>query len=187
MTAGELSLPPADISIGWPSQSRVGELTLVVSIREHKVSIKGRAGVQTTSAPTQAQSLSSAMAHFKIYVIWKRLICVEWSALLFQSCRIFMIQGNKRTTGRSSREGPISMVSQKQEILNQTDDSKQFACEDVWTDRYTEGIHCDIEQLPWWNVFYALLLFVCFILEEITRGMGRYERMRRWMGLGCII
>ena len=30
----ELTLPPADGSIGWPSQSSAGELTLVVWIRE---------------------------------------------------------------------------------------------------------------------------------------------------------
>ena len=36
MRRGELPLPPADGSIGWPSQSSAGELALVVQIKESR-------------------------------------------------------------------------------------------------------------------------------------------------------
>jgi hypothetical protein len=34
MRTGEMTLPPANGSIGWPSQSSDGEITLVVQTRE---------------------------------------------------------------------------------------------------------------------------------------------------------
>ena len=36
MRAGEMTLPPTDGGIGWPSQSSAGELALVVQIRESR-------------------------------------------------------------------------------------------------------------------------------------------------------
>lgn len=37
MRPGVLTLPPADVSIGWPSQSSSGELTLVVQIGDSQL------------------------------------------------------------------------------------------------------------------------------------------------------
>jgi hypothetical protein len=60
-----------------------------------------------------------------------------WLGLQIQSCRISTTKGNNRIPRRSSGENPILMVSQKPEIMNQTNDSlkRTFANEDVWTQR----------------------------------------------------
>lgn len=53
-------LPPADGSIGWPSQSSAGDLVLMVLVRE--------AGGLANSATTQAQIQGSELGHAKIHL-----------------------------------------------------------------------------------------------------------------------
>ena len=62
----------------------------------------------------------SELAHPKIYIIYELLGCVKGPVLLIQSCKISMTQGNNRMTRRQPSEDPVLMVSQKSEILSQT-------------------------------------------------------------------
>jgi hypothetical protein len=57
------------------------------------------------------------------------------------------------------------MMSQKPEILNQTNASLQwtFASEDVWTKVICCEPYCNILQLPWWKG--CVLWFVLFSLS----------------------
>ena len=110
MQGEELPLPPADGGIGWSSQSSTRELALVVQRRE-----SWRAD----------QIQGSERFHLQIYIICKGLGCMKWPALLIQSGRISMTQGNKRITGRSPSEDPILMESQKPETSNQSSNSLQ--------------------------------------------------------------
>jgi hypothetical protein len=83
---------------------------------------------------------------------------VKGPVLPIQSCRISMTRGNNRTT-RSPSEDPVLMVSQKPEILNQTNDSSKWALasEDVWTGVYRET-HCDT---CYSSTMRCVLCFVC--------------------------
>jgi hypothetical protein len=109
-----LNLPPADGSIGWPTESSSGELVLVVWIRESWCTD------QLSYQPGQMQGFE--LAHPKIYIRYEWLGCKKGQDLLIQSCRISMTQGNNRLSGRRPGEDPILMVSQKPEILNQSND-----------------------------------------------------------------
>jgi hypothetical protein len=69
--------------------------------------------IRKSSASTQAQIQGSELAHTKICIICGWLSWVKGPVLqdLHDTC-------SNRITGRSSNEDPISMVSQKPEILN---------------------------------------------------------------------
>lgn len=69
------------------------------------------------------------------------------------------------------------MVQQKPQILNQTNDTLQgrFASKDVWT-VIISGMHCDIFQLQWRDVFYALLFAsFCILFWVVARAKDSYE------------
>lgn len=95
----------------------------------------------TSSATAQGQIQGSEMAHGKFYIISKWVGCLKGPDLLLQSRRISMTQGNYR----SPEEDPVSMVSQKLEVLNPTNGT--FANEDVWERAVLWEPH-DTVQLP---------------------------------------
>jgi hypothetical protein len=130
--AGELILPLASGSTGWPSWSSGWELTLMVQIKESQWTD------QLSYHPGPEPELW--VLHPKIY-IFKWLGHVKGSILLIQSFRLSMTQGNNRITGKRPKKDPILMVSQKPEISNQINDLLQWtaASEDVWTEEYTVG------------------------------------------------
>ena len=68
----------------------------------------------TSSATTQAWIQGSETAHS---IICEQSGYMKGLDLLFQSCRIFMTQGNTMIT-KSPHEDPILMVSQKLKEIN---------------------------------------------------------------------
>ena len=81
----------------------------------------------------QTNQLSYPQAHIQgfelvypnIYSIYDLLECVKGPVLRSHSHRISMTQGNSQVSKRSLGEGPVLMVYQKPETLNQTNDSLQ--------------------------------------------------------------
>lgn len=71
--SGELSLPPAQGSTGWPTQSSAGELSLVVRVR----------GIQQADQLRyhQAQIQGSGLAHPSIYITYGQLGCKKTPVL----------------------------------------------------------------------------------------------------------
>ena len=76
------------------------------------------------------------------------------------------------------------MVSQMQEILNQTNDlwQRTFASEDVRTEGHTVGhivTSCSFHDEIF---FYTVFCYVCLRVSYlwVHRAKGRYEGMGRW-------
>lgn len=77
-----------------------------------------------------------------------------------------MTQGDNRTSERSPREDPVSVMWQKPEVSNWTSDSLQSASEAVWTKGYVVGHNA--------HNFYGVP----------ARAKGRYGGMGVMSGIG---
>jgi hypothetical protein len=92
------------------------------------------------------------LVFLKIHIIRELLGCVKGPALLLQSCRIFMTQGNNR----GPREDPVLMMSQEPETLNQTHCNEHLQvkiCEQ-------RGILCDTLRHTTASIQRCFLLFI---------------------------
>ena len=94
----------------------------------------------TRFATIQAQIQGSEMAHPQnLYHLGR--VGTHKRANPTESCRISMTQSNNRIAGRSPHEDPTMMVSQKPQILNQTNGycNEHLQVKFMWTKGYTVG------------------------------------------------
>ena len=82
---------------------------------------------------------------------------------------------------RSPDEDAILMVSQKQSILNQTNDSWQqtFASEDVWTEGHTVRHYSFHDEIFFYTDFCFVCSFMC-VFYLWGRSQGKRAGMRGW-------
>lgn len=86
------------------------------------------------------------------------------------SGRISMTQGNGRISERIPGEGPVLIIEQKPEALNQSDDSLQwtFVSEAVWAKWFTCDTlwHCTFSG----EISFQFLCFYCVLWRDYKRG-----------------
>lgn len=119
----------------------------------------------------------------------KRSKYLKRQVLWFQNCRICMTQGNKRISGKSPSGDPILMVSQKSEILYQTNYSLQwtFASKNVSTEGYIVGhsvtyynLHSEIRSFLCFVFVVLVYLFVCVFVCMFYLGRGCNDKRQIW-------